>query len=516
MHDLILQIATYLRAIWRHRWLGLGAAWLVAVIGAVVVMKMPDKYEASARIYVDTQSILKPLMSGLAVQPNVEQSITMLSRTLISRPNVEKLIRMADLDLNVKSKADQEALTDGLMKELKIQGTSNDNLYTLNYRATDPESAKKVVQAMVSIFVESSLGDNRKDTESARQFIDDQIKEYEKKLEDAEGRLKDFKLRNLDFEMGEGQGTLGQLGTISSLRDQARLELREAENSRDALKRQIVGEEPIFLPEADSSQSVPEIDGRIASLKQNLDAMLQRYTEDHPDVVGTRRVIKDLEEQKKQELAARRKLAAAHPMSSLNANPVLQQLRVALAEAESRVASLRARAGEYEARFARLQGSMRNQPEVEKEYAQLNRDYDILKNSYQSLVSRREAAAMSGNLEERGARVDFKLIDPPRTSPKPVAPNRLLLLAISLLATLAAGVAVAFAASQLRPVFFNGRTVREVFDLPILGTITMVPNAKRTLQEKRDLRRFLAVFSGLVAAYVVGFAGLLILAQRVV
>ena len=138
---------------WRQRWLGLAVAWLVSVIGAVAVMRVPDKYEASARIFVDTQSILQPLMAGLAVQPNIEQQVVMLSRTLISRPNVERLVRMADLDLKVKSKAEQDELVDGLMKSLEIKSAGRDNLYTLAYRDSDPEKAKRVVQSLVSIFV---------------------------------------------------------------------------------------------------------------------------------------------------------------------------------------------------------------------------------------------------------------------------------------------------------------------------------------------------------------------------
>ncbi len=107
-------------------------------------------------------------MAGLAVQPNIEQQIMMLSRTLISRPNLEKLIRMADLDLNVKNKAQQEALIDDLTSSLKILGVGRDNLYTISYRDPDPAKAQKVVQALVSIFIESSLGDKRQDTDSAR------------------------------------------------------------------------------------------------------------------------------------------------------------------------------------------------------------------------------------------------------------------------------------------------------------------------------------------------------------
>src|SRR6195952_5312893 len=99
MYDLISQAKSIGKGMWKYRWPGVLVAWIVAAIGVGVVFRIPDQYEASARIYVDTQTILKPLMSGLAVQPDVDQQVTMLSRTLISRPNVEKLLRMADLDL---------------------------------------------------------------------------------------------------------------------------------------------------------------------------------------------------------------------------------------------------------------------------------------------------------------------------------------------------------------------------------------------------------------------------------
>src|SRR5512137_1228844 len=129
MDDLIRQVLAILRGMWQRRWIGLAVAWIVAIGAAIAVLRIPDKYEATARIFVDTQSVLKPLMAGIAVQPNVDQQIQMLSRTLISRPNVEKLVRMSDLDLGAKSKQEQDALVDGLIDSLKIQSTGRDNLY---------------------------------------------------------------------------------------------------------------------------------------------------------------------------------------------------------------------------------------------------------------------------------------------------------------------------------------------------------------------------------------------------
>ena len=134
MDHLVAQALAIAKRTWKYRWTGVLVAWLTGVIGAIVVFTIPDRYEASARIYVDTQSILKPLMAGLTVQPNVEQQVTYLSRTLISRPNVEKLIHMADLDLKNQTKAQQEALIDDLTARLSIQSTARDNLYTLRLR----------------------------------------------------------------------------------------------------------------------------------------------------------------------------------------------------------------------------------------------------------------------------------------------------------------------------------------------------------------------------------------------
>ena len=277
MEDILRQVLVALRAMWKYRRLGMLSAWLIGAIAAGIILRIPDKYEASARIYVDTQSILKPLMSGLTVQPNVEQQAIMLSRTLISRPNIEKLIPMAELDKKIDNKSAQEDLIDRLMRSMVIQNTNRDNLYTIAYRDTDPENARKVVQALTSIFVESSAGNKKEDSTSARKFIGEQIRSYEKKLEEAENRLKEFKLRNVDMQT-EGKDSIDRLSDIVNSLNKAKLELREAENSRDALRRQILGEEPVFLPDtpgSESGMSLPEIDGRIDAQNRNLDNLLQ-------------------------------------------------------------------------------------------------------------------------------------------------------------------------------------------------------------------------------------------------
>ncbi len=525
MQEVIAQVLTAARGMWKYRWLGVAVAWVVALIGTIAIFRIPDQYEASARIHVDTLSILKPLMAGLAVQPDIDQQIGMLSRTLISRPNVEKLVRMADLDLKNKSKAQQDATVDELMKTLRITGTGRDNLYLLTYRDAEAERAKRAIQSLVSIFVESGLGATRNDAASAKAFINDQIKSYLVKLEEAESRLKEFRLRNIDIQFGEGRDAASRLGELSGQLEKARLELHEAENARDAAKAALVGEKSqganlstqSLLQESAISVATPEIDARLDAQRRQLDNLLQRFTEQHPDVLSARRLVQDLEEQKRKEVQALRKAAMAAPPSvSVGGNSSLaaQELNRMLAMSEVQVAALRARVGEYTARYSQAKASLKTAPQLEAEAAQLNRDYAIHKKNYEDLVTRRESAAMSGDLDVASGMADFRLIDPPRVSPQPVFPNRTLLLPLALLAALAMGLFAAFAASQVRPVFFHPGELRGKFDLPILGMVSAVMGDADARQRRADGLRFIASAGGLVLLFAAGMAAMSLLASR--
>jgi polysaccharide export outer membrane protein len=143
MDELIHQLTTYLRGMWQRRWIGLAAAWVAAIVGVAVVMRIPDRYEASSRVYVDTQSLLRPLMAGLSIQPNIEQQVGLLSRTLISRPNVEKLIRMTDLDLGITSASERDQLIESLTRGLRLSGNPSNNLYVITYRDSPPDRARR-------------------------------------------------------------------------------------------------------------------------------------------------------------------------------------------------------------------------------------------------------------------------------------------------------------------------------------------------------------------------------------
>jgi polysaccharide chain length determinant protein (PEP-CTERM system associated) len=495
---------------WIYRRVAMLTTWLVGAVGVGVVLLMPDYYQASARVFVDTQSILRPLMTGIAVQPNIEQQVSMLSRTLINRPTVERLVRIADLDLGAQSKASTDAVVDAVTKSISIQSTGRDNLYTLSYRNPSPEKAQRVVQALLTIFVESSLGAARQDSDSARRFLDEQIKSYEAKLTEAEGRLKAFKLRNIEMQSQSGLDSAGRAAEIDNQLSQARLDLREAESARAAAGRQLeVLRSQAARPLASSAPDVqtPELDARIYAQKRNLDTLLQRYTDEHPDVVRTRFLIADLEAQKRREVEElRRKVQMGHAAPAVETNPAILELSRIYSAAEVQVASLRARVVEYESRSHRIHEQLKVAPQLEAELAQLNRDYQVNQKNYADLVARRESALMSGKLENTSNVAEFRVIDPPRVAPKPVAPNRLLLMPVSLLVAIGAGLGMAFVMSQVRPVFFDGVTLRQVTQLPLLGVVGLIASDESRRRESRSLMRFIMACVAFLLLYAGGMA----------
>ena len=505
---------------WNRRLIGLIAAWIAAIVAVALAFAIPEKYEASARMQVDTQSLLKPVLAGLSIQPNLDQQVALISRTLLNRGNLEKLVQMADPEVAVGPSGPREELIDRLARNIQISGNANTNLYAITYRDANPQQAEKVVSSLLKIFFDSSAGDKRQDSKSALAFLDDQIGRYEQSLQVAENRLKDFRLKYMGVP-GQGAPPGGDyFARISKLSDDianARLELRAATESRDAYRRELAAQTSTLASTRSAATpiSVPEIDARLAAQKAKLDELLRTYTDAHPDVQGTRRIINELEEQRRQEMAAREKAAAAagRPLvESADRFSAIQQIRVMLADAEAKAASAQSKLISYEGQYAQLTASGKMIPQVEAELAQLNRDYDIQKKTYTDLLSRREATMMGASAQDTIGE-QIKVIDPPRVSPKPVQPTRAVLLFGALVAALGIGLLASFIANQIMPTFHSARSLDEGTDRPFLGTLSVLPSEATRRKRRRGLLLFAGGLGGLVASFMAVLALALLLSR---
>ncbi len=507
MQEVLEQLMGYARGAWRFRWYVHLIAWPLCVGGWVLVYTLPDQYEASARVYLDTQSVLRPLLKGLAVETDPTKEVAIMTRTLLSRPNLEKVARMTDMDLEATTPEEMEGLLDRLQHTIKLQGSARENLYTITYVNKEPELAKQVVQSLLTIFVETSLGGTRKDTDIAQRFLDEQIENYEARLFTAEEALKEFKRKNVGMMPREGQEYYQQMQEASTRLSTAQLELSETVRRRDELRRQLRGEEPTFgmVPQTSVQQVATNsaLDARIQNLQTRLDELLFQYTDRHPDVAAIKRTIETLEAQKAEELAQAVKLnPASTAPSALETNPVYQQLRISLGEAEASAAALQVRVDNFQGELNHLKTMVDTIPQVEAQLKRLNRDYAINKKNYETLLTRRESAKISREAGRSSENVKFRIIDPPRVPLEPSGPNRPLLVSVVLLGGLLAGLAFAFFLSQLRPSFDSVRTVTRELGVPVFGSVSRIWSGHARLKRRAEVMAF-----GAMGLLLVGLFG---------
>lgn len=485
----IERVLRLLRIAAHHRWIALGTAAAVWLASAAAIALVHDRYQATARVYVDTQTVLKPLMQGLTFQPDIDQQVGMLARTLISRPNVEALVDRPELRLERPGTAAHDRLVTRLTNEIRIVPSGAGNLYDISYRDTDPERARRVVAATVGLFIDSDVGAKRRDSLDAGRFIDEQIRDYEAKLTVSENRLKDFKIAHFGTNGVSNQDYFARVSALTDEVSRLQVDLAAAAKSRESYRRALAAEDP-RLPAEVLPDGAGGVRDPVAEQRRALQELLRRDTEAHPDVINARRTLAQLEAQARQGDAD---LPGSPAAGRAPTNPVYQRLRISLAESEALEASLRAQLGARQALLDEVRAAAVRQPQAEAELVQLNRDYEIIRKNYDQMVARRESAALVARLDESSHLAEFRVVDPPRVKTSPVFPSQLHLSLLAILLSAAAGVAAALAAEAVAPTVPDRETLRRLSGRPVIGSVSVHLSADERRQQRRADRRFAAL-----------------------
>ena len=507
MNESIALVQKHLRIVWRFRWIALLTAFAFCTVGWLTVLILPDKYEVGAKVYLDTQSILDPLLQGIGLENTTQvDTAVIMQRTLLVRPNLEQVIRKTDMDLSAQTPEQFEKLVSGLASDINVSGTIEDNIFNIRYSNPDAKLATRVVDALLNLFVERSLGESRKDSSKSREFLDAQVREYEARLIAAEARLKEFKRQNVGIMPSSGNTYYGRLEAIGEQLAEANLLLVEAGKRRDALRGNLADVREI-LAAAQQSESGAGIehsnDSRIESLETQLDQLLLSYTDKHPDVISTVAMLDRLRKEREADIEEMMAdLDDDQKADGENANnPIYQELKVELSGAEAEVAALQARVTEYEARQKHLRELVDTVPQVEAELAKLNRDYDNDRKNYDALVQRREALEISEEASQTADDIQFNIIEPPVEPLVPTDPNRPALNVLVLFAALAAGITLAWGVGMLRPAFYTKDDFNEFTDVPVLGSISRVWTRGEVIRRRAEVVTITVGFLCLIGAY---------------
>jgi len=502
LQEILQQLITYMRGMWRYRWYAMGLTWVVAAAGWIFVMSIPNEFVASARVHVDTESVLQPFLRGLTIGDNVAQRVGLMTKKLLTRPVLEKAARVADLDIHAKSPAEMDELIRDLRGRIKILATQRNNLYTITAKFSDPNTAKTIVQALVTEFMENAIGDSRHDNSAAQSFLQQQVNTYAEKLKDAEDQIKRFQQANMDKLSESGPDNYQQYQMARAKLESAKLELTELEHRRDELKRQIATEAAQIETQPAKTEAVNishPLDARIQQLQTELNGLLMQYTEQHPKISALKDTIASLQKQRAEDIA---NLPAPKTTAPVVAeNPVYQRLKIAIGEAEAQISSVSVRVREFQTRTEKLEKLANAAPDMEAKLKSLNRDYNLYKKNYEAFKDRLEKANLAEQAKKTGDDVKFEVIEPPQAPSEPSGPNRPLLSSGVFGAAMVIGLILSILLSQLRPTFYDQKTLRQVTGLPVFGTVSRIWTPQLLLKKRVEFGGFLSVVALLVIAY---------------
>jgi len=503
-------IIGYIKGVWVKKRYIMICTWLICPIGFGYVASMPDVYQASARVYVDTSSVLAPMLRGLALQSNPQQEVSMMVRTLLTRPNLEIIARNSDLDITTTNEDQYENLITSLSRDIQLRKAGRENLYTISYTHKDPEMARTVVQETLDLFVEGTKGGNRKESDSANQFIDEQIDEYETRLLNAEQRLVNYKRKYAALLPNQGS-FYGNYSNLEGQLEQTRLTIKETEQQIASLSKQVSASQSqtsdsSVVPFEGPSSLTTRYDNRIKSLEETLDQLMLKYTELHPTVIETNNLLDSLIAARKQEIAEY--FAKDNSVTPGKIGSIANELTLEISRLESQVASLRVREANYATKIDALKEKIDFVPQAEAERTALDRDYNITKRKYEGLLNRRESADLARKADVSSESVQFRVLDAPRTPKEAAYPNRLLNYSAILALGFAAGLGLAFLISQLNPVLIKASQLTALTSYPVLGAVSHL-NKTHILKVKRT--RVLVFL--LSSSVIVGIYGVLMAAE---
>jgi polysaccharide chain length determinant protein (PEP-CTERM system associated) len=495
------------RAAYRWRWLALGVGALAAVIGAASLQFIPTRYEATGRIAVDTQKALKPLLTGLVYPPDIGQQVQMLASTLISRPNVERLLEMPALAGEPALEAfPREELIGRLMRDIKFTPSTTPGLYQIAYRGPTPEVAAKVVDATFELFGRTSAGSKLRNSQDADFFLKTQLQEYAARVTEAENRLDAFKARHFGSSGLPGQDYFARIATLNAEVDKLRVEASSAEQVRNALRRELATSEPALpLELTPRGGSTPAQDAlaRFDAERKKLDDLRLRFTDVHPEVVAARVTVERLEAEARRLNEMEARALAVHGMAGKAAGneayrTLYLRLRGELTDAETRAAGLGAQLSLKQSQLAQMRELADRMPRLETEMAQLKREQEIAHKNYEQILARSESASLGAKADVTAELAEFRIVEPTAVSRWPAYPGPLhgavgLLLLAPLL-----GLAAAALAEWLRPAIHDARSLRLLGDRPVLGTVSI----SHTPETQRRERLAGAAFT---LAFVVAF-----------
>jgi succinoglycan biosynthesis transport protein ExoP len=472
----------YIKMAVRRKW------WLISAIGGITVivflvsLMLPKEYKSETLILVEPQKIPEEYVRA-TVTTDVTDRLQTIQEEIMSRTRLASIIEDLDLYPKLRNKKSMDELV-ALMREDITVEVLNDNhpekktvgAFRISYLAESPRVAHDVTKKIADLFIEENLKVRDEQAQGTSHFISDEAQKASAQLEAQEQKIKDFNAKHMGALPEQEQTNLQLAGQTQSL-EQANSEALDRANQQRTYLQSMLNVTSAREKTATAPLTTTQID--LQKKKIELASARQKYTESHPEVVRLEGDVAALQAQVKSE---------PQPQVDSGVAPNQgEQFKSQLASVNQEIKARTSRESQLEGQINGLQGRLNLQPEVQAEFADLNRDYQVMQKNYQTLLEKQNASGMAAELERHEESEQFRVLDPASMPTSPYSPNMLLINGGGILAALFIGLLLALLVEIKDVAIHDAGDIEQYLTIPLISSIPRIgdPDEKQSPRRKQ-------------------------------
>lgn len=470
----------------RRWWIILAACGTVLATNGVLSL-LPNHYNSEATLLVVQQQIPERYVVS-TTSTGIADALQAMTQEVLSRTRLLGIIEEFHLYPKERKRMAPEEVMDLMRKNIDILPMNASperrdfNAFKISFSADNPQLAQEVTSRLTSLFIEENLKTREDQARNTTNFLSAQLEIVQKKLTEQEARLRDYKMQHLGELPEQQPGNLAILSGMQTQLQNTAANLSRAQQQRVYLESQINAYRglssrgaAISAGPADAGKIVSPLQAaqnELAKLKADREALLDRYTPEHPDVVRTEREIA-----KKQTLvkalmnvkaSAPQTAALASDSSSPDDDPAVAQLKSQLEANRMDIDSLGKDETRLKAAVSEYQARLNSTPVREQQLSEVLRNYDLLKQNYADLLSKQQQSQLATNLEKQQEGQQFRLVDPPSLPTVPSSPKRMKMSLGGAAGGIFLGLALAFLMDMKNAAYHTEQELSKQFKMPIV------------------------------------------------
>jgi polysaccharide chain length determinant protein (PEP-CTERM system associated) len=494
------EIEKYKQIVVRRGWWIVIPFLISILIGIGLTLKLPRIYRASTLILIQGQKVPESYVQEIVSQ-DIENRLHTITQQITSWSNLESIISRFNLYKNPGRHMFMEEKIEDLRKRITVEISKSDSRrrgagassFQIFFTGRDPRQVATITNALASFFITENLKLREEQAVSTSEFLTEELESIRRKLLEKEEELKRYRKRFMGGLPEQLDTNLRILERIQNQIATNQENVREAENRR-LLTRQQLAEAYAARKQGETpSQPVGEPENPLAPLQAQLAALEARYTEKHPDIIRLKKKIADLEsKQKKTEIKEAPKPPEPAPLAETE-RALLNQLR----ETELEIQTLKQESAQLQSQMKWYQTQVENTPKREQELMSLKRDYQNIRETYNSLLNRKLEAELAVNMERKQKGEQFRIIDPAKVPVRPFKPNIQGIFLVVLAVGLGLGCGLAYLREVMDTSFKSPEEIEEALEIPVITTLPITLTTKE-LKRLRRKKIFMVVLVGLV------------------